>query len=579
MVNESHGQVKQGPSLTEKIDEWQVLLQEDEDRDFLLDGIRNGFSIIDEGAVFQESLSKNYVSATHTFFDQADKQITKEIENGHYFLTDVKPTIVSAIGAIPKKDSPDVRLIHDCSRPVGIGLNSHATLQKERFQTLDEAVNLIKPGYFMAKVDLKNAYRSVRIHPSNFQATGLSWKSVKDDTVKFMYDTRLPFGARKSPSIFHRITQAVRREMSRRGFSLMVTYLDDFLIIAPSFEECKQAMDELIFLLRKLGFQINWSKVLDPSTKVVFLGINIDSINGSLELPEEKVSDLKCCLSKFIGRRRASKLQLQTLAGKLNWACQAVRGGRTFLRRILDDLTYLQRGNHKKQLSREFHKDIQWWLRFLSYFNGTVLFLNPAPLDLFVYASTKGSGACFGYDWFYTNWVCDWPEAAQLHINHKETLSVLIAARRWAPLWSNSVVAVYTDNITTRAAINKATSKNKMVMAAIRELFWLSVTYNFQLKASYIPGKLNILADAVSRLHQPGYLKVLDSSLGHNLNLRDVMLHMSKHTFSHIFQLILKWWVLKLTWMLKWPGTKQWPLLNPQSGLILPIEGVSLNSA
>ena len=569
-MNNSVAERAHGPSLTDKISEWGKVLEGDPDKEFLLDGITHGFRIVDEGAILEESFSKNYLSATHLHFGPTNKQILKEIENGHYICSDIKPTIVSAIGAIPKRDSPDIRIIHDCSRPPGKSVNSHATLRKEKFQTIDEAVKLIKPGYFMAKVDLKNAYRSVRIHPSNYEATGLSWKFKSENYERFLYDSRLPFGARKSPSIFHRITQAVRREMKRRGFDLIITYLDDFLIIGPSFETCKQALDELIKLLRDLGFQINWSKVSDPATRVVFLGIAIDSMNGTLELPKDKVVDLKECLTKFVGKVRASKLQLQVLAGKLNWACQAVRGGRSFLRRILDDLRYLQQGKHKRKLSKDFQCDIHWWLTFLDTFNGTVLFMSPSPLDLFVDASTGGSGVAFGRDWLFTHWWSDWPEAAKLHINHKETLSILLAARRWGPIWSNSVVTVYTDNTTAKAAINKATSSNKMVMTAIRELFWLSVTYNFQLVAVYVPGKLNTLADAISRLHQPGYLKVLDSICDHTLSPGELRFHMSKSALLTILQPVLKWWLLKLNWTQQWPDIKGQPLQFPHRKHTLP---------
>ena len=46
-----------------------------------------------------------------------------------------------------------------------------------------------------------------------------------------MYDTRLPFGAKLAPTIFHKLTQAVRRMMNRRGFDLVIVYLDDFFIV------------------------------------------------------------------------------------------------------------------------------------------------------------------------------------------------------------------------------------------------------------------------------------------------------------------------------------------------------------
>ena len=81
--------------------------------------------------------------------------------------------------------------------------------------------------------------------------TGFKW-NFGDVYLK---DTKLPFGAKLSPGIFHRLTQAVKRMMARRGFNLLIVYLDDFLIISKSKEVCAQALNCLIQLLRKLGLQ------------------------------------------------------------------------------------------------------------------------------------------------------------------------------------------------------------------------------------------------------------------------------------------------------------------------------------
>ncbi|MEW8544217.1 MAG: hypothetical protein AB2693_11850, partial [Candidatus Thiodiazotropha sp.] len=62
-------------------------------------------------------------------------------------------------------------------------------------------------------------------------------------------------------------------------------------------------MKLLIALLRKLGFQINWKKVVDPSTKITFLGIEIDSIAMCLRLPDEKLSQVRQELSLFLNRK------------------------------------------------------------------------------------------------------------------------------------------------------------------------------------------------------------------------------------------------------------------------------------
>ena len=126
----------------------------------------------------------------------------------------------------------------------------------------------------MAKIDLHHAYRSVPIHPHNYHGTGLKWK-FKDNKVKFTYfvDTRLPFGGRRSPEIFHRLTQAVKRIMSRKGYNAIVVYLDDFLIIGESREACQVAFHALLALLQNLGFSISWRKVVPSTQRLVFLGI------------------------------------------------------------------------------------------------------------------------------------------------------------------------------------------------------------------------------------------------------------------------------------------------------------------
>ena len=117
-----------------------------------------------------------------------------------------------------------VRLIHDCSRPIG---NAVTILDySNKFETLDDATSLIRQVYYMAKCDLKSAYRSVAISKESQQYTGLKFEL--DSRLIYLCDTKLRFGSRMAPGIFHRLTQSVKRMMARRGFTVMVVYLDDF---------------------------------------------------------------------------------------------------------------------------------------------------------------------------------------------------------------------------------------------------------------------------------------------------------------------------------------------------------------
>ena len=216
-----------------------------------------------------------------------------------------RPHIISALGALPKKDPRQVRLIHDCSRPRGNALNEHVTRNPFKYQKLQHAIDAITPGCFLAKIDLAQAYRVVKIHPSNYKATGLQYTFPGATHPTIMVDTRLPFGASKSPEIFHELTQSVRAIMSANyGYQQIVAYLDDFLIIEPSFERCQSALHTLIKVLRRLGFWINNSKVEGPKQRLTFLGIVLDTCTMKMTLPAEKIADLQMTLLKVKHSRK-----------------------------------------------------------------------------------------------------------------------------------------------------------------------------------------------------------------------------------------------------------------------------------
>ena len=268
-----------------------------------------------------------------------------------------------------------------------------------------------------------------------------------------MLDRALPFGARYSPNVFTRLTQAVRRMMERRGYKLVV-FLDDFCIVSDTKDKCQEGLATLIALLRLLGFSIAWDKVISPTQKLVFLGIEIDSVHMTLSLPQQKVQNLKALLACFNARTRASCKQLQQLIGKLSWAASVVHGGRIYLQRCLDLLRPLKQQHHKARLSPEFHADILWWQQCLDTFN-TRHIIPPAfpEVHIFTDACNTGAGLVARHDWAYIDWVLDCPLMTKEHINVKETMAIIYAVCRWAPSWCNRNVIIHTDNIYARACI------------------------------------------------------------------------------------------------------------------------------
>ena len=50
-------------------------------------------------------------------------------------------------------------------------------------------------------------------------------------------------------------------------------------------------------------------------------------------------------------------------------------------------------------------------------------------------------------------------------------------------------------------------------MLLLGEMFWVSAIHNFVVKARFLAGRFNVVADCISRLHEPGRLLQLESHI------------------------------------------------------------------
>ena len=151
---------------------WNYYLQFEEDlskRDYLSDGIANGFSIVDMDGDIDSYFCENYTSVlTGEAYDYVDNLISNEILDGKYVLASSIPKCVHSLGAIPKQDG-SFRPITDCRRPEGISINNHmlTTFQPFNYVTMDQVAANVTSNCYMATVDIASAYRSVANYVAN----------------------------------------------------------------------------------------------------------------------------------------------------------------------------------------------------------------------------------------------------------------------------------------------------------------------------------------------------------------------------------------------------------------------------
>ena len=149
---------------------------------------------------------------------------------------------------------------------------------------------------------------------------------------------------------------------------------------------------------------------------------------------------------------------------------------------------------------RSLHPHLKWWLEESNVLPGQPLHPLKHALQIFTDASKEGWGAHLNECTARGTWSV--PES-KLHINHLELKAVFLALKEFQDLRSNNIVLVATDNTTVVAYVNK---EGGMKSGSLCALLWRILSWctrkQVTLKARHIPGRLNVIADKLSRLGQ-----------------------------------------------------------------------------
>lgn len=145
---------------------------------------------------------------------------------------------------LPKKDK-SFRFILNLKK-----LNEYIYTDHFKLENHKTAINLLEEGYFMATIDLRDAYYLLPIHESHRKYLRFRYEGI-------LYEfTCLPFGLNVAPYIFTKLLKPLVELMRKKGY-LSVIYLDDILLIGDSYLSCKRNFIEMSRLLVMLGFVIH----------------------------------------------------------------------------------------------------------------------------------------------------------------------------------------------------------------------------------------------------------------------------------------------------------------------------------
>lgn len=476
---------------------------------WLLDGIDKGVPIGYTGSAVP--LKSRNLSSAHAHPEVVDAELAKEIAAGRIIGPFTEPPWrnlrTSGIGVVPKKNGKWRAILH-LSAPEGHSVNDH--INKDEFSihysSVDDAVALLSQygqDALMAKVDLKAAFRLIPVRAADWIHLGIRWRD------QFYVDTCLPFGLRSAPALFNHYAEALHWIMANRHGAQLLHYLDDFLLVGPPGRDtCQEAMSRMLKVCDHLGIPVASEKLEGPTTALTFLGIVLDTSAKQLRLPPDKLEELTGLTRCWLGRQKATKRELLSLIGKLSFAAKVVPAGRLFLRRLIDLSTTTRKLHHHVTLNAEARADIKWWEDFLPSWNGVAMFLEPEwttadSLQLFTDASgSLGFGAYFKGAWLRGDWQPH--QCLPLRSIHwQELFAIVAAASTWGHHWSGLRIHFHCDNLPIVQAWARQSSKHPDLMKLLRTLFLVAAQNNFTIRLSHLPGRLNRIADALSRNNLP----------------------------------------------------------------------------
>ena len=239
-------------------------------------------------------------------------------------------------------------------------LNKYIPYVHFKMDTVEKVLTLVTNGCYFAKIDIKDAYYSVKINE-------LSQKYLKFIYKGKLYQfTCLPNGLCSGPRKFTKLLKPALSNLRKSG-AIVSGYIDDIITIGHTFKECQKNINMMVPLFQKLGFVVHPSKsCFEPSQKIEYLGFIINSIDMTIRLTPKRTDKIVLFSNALLKHISVSIREIARFLGYLSSSFIAVRYGKLHYRdlercKIL--ALKLSKGNFEKKVNLNEHAidDIKWW--------------------------------------------------------------------------------------------------------------------------------------------------------------------------------------------------------------------------
>lgn len=424
------------------------------------------------------------------------------------------------MGAVPKPHEPHKwRMICDITDH-GNGPNNFMGDKPFKMETIDDLLNQIGKEWWAITFDLRAGFHHLQVHPDFRRWLRFMWAG------KLFHFNVMPFGPKHSPWIFHKVVREfvliLRRGCTIKGCDhtscrfraaphgvVIGPFVDDFCIAAATRLTLLRIRDEILVpLMQEMG----WIRAIgkgcwEPAQIWNFLGLTIDTVEGKVLIPEEKLVRYIANIETILSKRQLPIRELASVAGKIVSVMRAFAPALIFLRSsfaLIGSVTDGAEGwSTVVELTAEARQDLIWVRDHLRSCNGRFAW-RPAQIVILATdaASSVGWGAtlkCQGSPLLKAQGQWSQSDREQ-DIYILEMRAILNSIRAFKDKLRGKRIQILTDNMICRHTL-PAGSRIQELRMLVKEIHHLVMSLDATIvDVAWIPTELNVIPDHLSRL-------------------------------------------------------------------------------
>ena len=291
-----------------------------------------------------------------------------------------------------------------------------------------------------------------------------------------------------APQVFTRVMALVSSFLHSQGVR-MLRYLDDWLVLASSYQEALEARDKVLQLCSLLGIMVNLEKSsLVLSQTEIYLGMVL--VSPSLRaFPTPKwIETVREQIIEFLSSRLQNVVRILARSLGLPDIVVSSRSGGPSLSSL---------SPASPSWTNDIRSNLQWWSDARNILAGVSLASPHVDHHFWSDASDQGWGAHIGNQFISGRWS---QEEIGLSINLRELKAICLGLQHFQCQLAGSSVAVFSDNTTALAYVRKQGGTHSRLLNEEAQLLlrWAE-TQQILFLPQFVMGTHNVVADSLSR--------------------------------------------------------------------------------